>query len=60
MSRNKYPEETLKLIFDAATRLFTEKGFEKTSLQDIMNQTQISKGAISHHVTSKEEIVIKI
>ena len=60
MSRNKYPEETIKLILDAATRLFTEKGFEKTSLQDIMNQTKLSKGAIYHHFTSKEDIFIKI
>ena len=40
MPRNKYPEETVKLILDTAARLFTEKGFEKTSLQDIMNETK--------------------
>ena len=60
MPRNKYPEETVKLILDTATRLFTEKGFEKTSLQDIMNETKLSKGAIYHHFASKEDIFIKI
>ncbi len=25
MARNKYPEETVKLIVEVATRLFTEK-----------------------------------
>lgn len=56
MARNKYPEETVKLILDAATRLFVEKGYDATSLQDIINETHLSKGAIYHHFSSKEEI----
>ena len=49
MARNKYPEETVKLIVEVATRLFTEKGYDATSLQDIINETKLSKGAIYHH-----------
>lgn len=60
MSRNKYPEETVKLILETAARLFTAKGFERTSLQDIMDETKLSKGAIYHHFASKEDIFIKI
>lgn len=56
MARNKYPEETVKLILDVATRLFTEKGYDAASLQDIINETKLSKGAIYHHFSSKEEI----
>lgn len=56
MPRNKYPEETVKLILDAATHLFVEKGYDATSLQDIINATNLSKGAIYHHFSSKEEI----
>ena len=56
MARNKYPEETVKMILDAATRLFVEKGYDATSLQDIINETHLSKGAIYHHFSSKEEI----
>ena len=41
MARNKYPEETVKLILDVATHLFVEKGYDATSLQDIINETKI-------------------
>ena len=56
MARNKYPEETVKLILDAATHLFVEKGYDATSLQDIISETKLSKGAIYHHFSSKEKI----
>ncbi len=56
MARNKHPEETVKRIVDISLRLFTEKGFDKTSLQDILNATGLSKGAIYHHFASKADI----
>ena len=60
MARNKYPEETVNLILNTAARLFIEKGFDRTSLQDIIDETKLSKGAIYHHFTSKEDIFDKI
>ena len=33
MARNKYPEETVKLILDVATHLFVEKGYDATSYE---------------------------
>ena len=56
MARNKHPEETVQRILDAAARLFVEKGYDATSLQDILCETHLSKGAIYHHFSSKEEI----
>lgn len=57
MARNKYPEETLNLIVNEALKLFTEKGYDSTSIQDIINNLGgLSKGAIYHHFKSKEEI----
>ncbi len=57
MARNKYPEETVKLILDEALKLFIEKGYESTSIQDIINNLGgLSKGAIYHHFKSKEDI----
>ncbi len=61
MARNKYPEQTVERILDAATKLFLEKGFESTSIQDILDELKdLSKGAIYHHFKSKEEIVIAV
>lgn len=37
MARNKNPEETVNLILDVAYRLFMEKGYEYTSIQDIID-----------------------
>ncbi len=60
MSRNKFPEETIRLILDVSSRLFVEKGYDHTSIQDILHETKLSKGAIYHHFKSKEDIFIKI
>ena len=61
MSRNKFPEETVKLILDTAVELFLKKGYENTSIQDIVDQLGgLSKGAIYHHFKSKEAILIEV
>lgn len=61
MARNKYPEETYKRILDVSTKLFFEKGYEQTSLQDIIDGLGgMTKGAVYHHFRSKEEILIKV
>lgn len=61
MARNKHPEETFQLILDVAFRLFMEKGYENTSIQDIIEHLGgLSKGAIYHHFKSKEDILIAV
>lgn len=61
MARNRHPEETVNLILDVAFRLFIEKGYEHTSIQDIINNLGgLSKGAIYHHFKSKEDILLAV
>lgn len=61
MARNKHHEETASLILDVAFRLFIEKGYERTSIQDIIdNLGGLSKGAIYHHFRSKEDILVAV
>lgn len=58
MARNKYPEETTNQILTVALNLFIQKGYEQTSIQDIINGLGgLTKGAIYHHFKSKEEIM---
>lgn len=56
MARNKHPEETVAKILDVSMRLFTEQGYEHTTIQDIVDALGMSKGAIYHHFKSKEDI----
>ena len=60
MARNKHPEQTVQLILDTAARLFAQQGYDQTSLQDIIDATHLSKGAIYHHFTSKLDILLRI
>ena len=58
MARNKYPEVTVEKILDVAQRLFLEKGYENTTIQDIVDELGgLTKGAVYHHFKSKEEIL---
>lgn len=61
MARNKYPEVTEERILEAAQRLFLEKGYDRTTIQDIVNELGgLTKGAVYHHFKSKEEILDKV
>ena len=60
MARNKHPEQTVTRILDTASTLFLQKGYDKTTLQDIIDATKLSKGAIYHHFASKEAILIAV
>lgn len=57
MGRNKDPEQTYENIVSTAAKLFVEKGYEQTSIQDILNVLQLSKGGLYHHFRSKEDIL---
>jgi len=58
MGRNKYPEETRKKILDVARQLFYEKGYDNTTIQDIIDGLGgLTKGVIYHHFKSKQNIL---
>lgn len=60
MARNKYPEQTVQKILDVSCRLFREKGYEHTTIQNIVEELGMSKGAVYHHFKSKEEILDRL
>ena len=57
MARNKHPEETVEKILRVSLKLFQEKGYAATTIQDIVDALGMSKGAIYHHFKSKADIM---
>ena len=44
-------------ILHTAEQLFCRKGYEQTSIQDILDQLHSSKGSFYHHFISKEALL---
>lgn len=50
-------EKTRERILTEAARLFYQKGFENTTIDDIQKSAGIARGSIYYHFTSKQEIL---
>lgn len=58
IARNKHPEVTVDKVLEISKRLFLEKGYDNTTIQDIVDELGgLTKGAIYHHFKSKEDIM---
>lgn len=56
--QKKYDSKvTIETILTVSTKLFLEKGFDKTSMRDIAEAANVSKGAIYHHFKSKDDVI---
>jgi TetR/AcrR family transcriptional repressor of nem operon len=49
-------EQTRKKIVEAAAPIFNQRGYEGSSLNDLMEATGLKKGGIYRHFSSKEEL----
>jgi AcrR family transcriptional regulator len=47
-------------ILDAALRLFAERGFDGTSVQEIVAAAEVTKGALYHYFDSKDDLLYEI
>lgn len=47
-------------IVNAAIELFEKKGYESTSVQDVVERAGLTKGAFYHHFESKDELLLLI
>jgi AcrR family transcriptional regulator len=52
--------DTRKRILDAATVLFSENGFDPTSLRTIAEKAEVHNPAIKYHFGSKEELWVAV
>jgi AcrR family transcriptional regulator len=50
----------LDLLYNAATRLFSEKGYRGASLQELAEEVGIQKASLYHYIPSKEELLYQI
>jgi AcrR family transcriptional regulator len=57
LGKEKRVRLTQKAIVAAAAKLFAERGFGSTSLEDIAETLGVTKGALYYHVKNKEEIL---
>jgi AcrR family transcriptional regulator len=51
---------TRERILDVALDLFTEKGFDGTSLREIAERLGVTKAALYYHFASKEDILLAL
>lgn len=51
-------KETTQTILDVARNLFIEKHFADVTINEIVLQAKLSKGALYHHFSSKEDVYI--
>lgn len=58
MGRGRNPEQTRQKILEVAEKLFLEKGYDDTTIQDIIDGLGgMTKGVIYHHFKSKFSIL---
>ncbi|GMA07198.1 TetR family transcriptional regulator [Tetragenococcus halophilus subsp. flandriensis] len=51
-------QKTKELIAEKAKKIFEQKGYVGTSMEDIRKYSQISKGSIYYHFKNKEELFL--
>lgn len=56
-ARRGRPGYDLETLLQVATTLFNERGYDGTSMEDLSRRLGITKSAIYHHVSGKEELL---
>jgi AcrR family transcriptional regulator len=56
--REQKKQQTRKAIIDAAVKLFTERGFEHTSIDELARAAGVGKSTIYGYFKAKEEILL--
>jgi len=57
VARSEKAEQTYRQILEASTKLFFTQGYEKTSIQDILDELKMSRGVVYYYFKSKKEIL---
>lgn len=54
------PRERAEEVYSAALKLFREKGYHATSMQDIAAAVGLYKGSLYHYIGGKEELLVQV
>ncbi|MGH3328155.1 MAG: TetR/AcrR family transcriptional regulator [Streptomycetales bacterium] len=54
--RDEYSEATREGLLESALQLFAERGYIRTSLDDIASAARVTKGALYHHFGGKQAL----
>jgi len=52
--RERQAEATRQLLVSVARRLFTEQGYAATSIEEIIKEAGVARGALYHHFSGKD------
>ncbi|GAA5201599.1 TetR/AcrR family transcriptional regulator [Rugosimonospora acidiphila] len=50
----------VRRVLDAAVELFAQQGFDATSVQEVVERAQVTKGAMYHYFRSKDDLLYEI
>lgn len=53
-------ERRREQLYEAAARLFYEKGYANTSLQDLADAVGLQKGSLYHYIDSKQDLLFGV
>ncbi|MFG2006049.1 TetR family transcriptional regulator [Spirillospora sp. NPDC048911] len=54
--REEYAEATRRALLDAGADLFAERGYAATSIEDVVREARVTRGALYHHFRSKQDL----
>jgi AcrR family transcriptional regulator len=60
MEQTRDPQTTRERILDASLDIFSDKGYHDTRLDEIVDQSHTSKGAIYFHFPNKERLFLAL
>ena len=58
--RQEYARATRRALLKSAERAFARRGYAATSIEDIVKSARVTRGALYHHFSSKQEIFVAV
>jgi len=52
-------EDKKSQILESAARIFSQKGFEKATMEDVSNELCVTKGSLYYYIKSKEDMLFQ-